>query len=214
MSAGLLKWPQRVLFAFACIALGYCAYVVTDAWIFQQRQNAALERLLPGEGQAPAPAKAESSKESKPAAGQWDGLIGRIDVRRLGMSVIVVEGTDTPTLARAAGHIAGTSLPGEPGNVGIAAHRDTFFRPLRNIRENDVIAVTTRSGKYRYRVVSMSVVSPEDVSVLNSDGTDVLTLVTCYPFSFIGSAPDRFVIRAEEIRTPMQPSDEVPHPKL
>ena len=83
--------------------------------------------------------------------------------------------------------------------MGIAAHRDTFFRPLRGIREGDVIAITTSRGDYRYRVVSTRIVSPDDLSVLNSDGSDVLTLVTCYPFNFIGSAPNRFIVRAEQI---------------
>jgi len=90
-------------------------------------------------------------------------------------------------------------MPGLPGNVGIAAHRDTFFRPLRNVRKDDVITFTTAGAEYRYRVVSMKVVDPNDVSVLNVTDEEVLTLVTCYPFSFIGSAPDRFIVRAERI---------------
>ena len=118
---------------------------------------------------------------------------------RLGVSVIVMEGTDARTLRRAAGHINGTALPGQDGNVGIAAHRDTFFRPLRDIRKDDVITITTSRGDYRYRVVSTQIVGPDDVSVLNSDGSDVLTLVTCYPFNFIGAAPSRFIVRAEQI---------------
>jgi sortase A len=93
----------------------------------------------------------------------------------------------------------GTALPGQRGNVGIAAHRDTFFRPLRNIQRDDVIVLTTLRGEYRYRVVSTKVVSPYDVEVLNSDGTEILTLVTCYPFYFVGSAPERFIVRAERI---------------
>ncbi len=90
------------------------------------------------------------------------GLIGRISVARLGVSVIVMEGTEGSTLRRAAGHISGTALPGQQGNVGIAAHRDTFFRPLRDIRKDDVITITTSQGNYRYRVVSTKVVGPDD----------------------------------------------------
>ena len=89
--------------------------------------------------------------------------IGRLEISRLGLSVIVIEGTGTTTLRRAAGHIAGTALPGEPGNVGISGHRDTFFRPLRNIRKNDIITLTTLLGEYRYRVVSTTIVGPSDV---------------------------------------------------
>jgi sortase A len=102
-------------------------------------------------------------------------------------------------LRRAVGHIAGTALPGQTGNIGIAAHRDTFFRPLRNIRRDDVITLTTLGGEYHYRVVSTKIVDPNDVAVLNSDGKEILTLVTCYPFYFIGSAPNRFIVRAARV---------------
>jgi sortase A len=112
---------------------------------------------------------------------------------------MVVEGTTTTALRRAAGHITGTGMPGVPGNVGIAAHRDTFFRPLRNIRKNDIVTLTTGAGEYRYRVVSTRVVDPGDFSVLNPSDGEILTLVTCYPFYFVGSAPGRFVVRAERI---------------
>jgi sortase A len=83
--------------------------------------------------------------------------------------------------------------------VGIAGHRDTYFRPLRNIRQDDVITLITPLGEYRYRVVSARVVSPTDVEVLDSSDDEVLTLVTCYPFYFVGSAPDRFIVRAERV---------------
>ncbi|MCX6624691.1 MAG: class D sortase, partial [Acidobacteria bacterium] len=127
------------------------------------------------------------------------GLLGRIEIPSVGLSVIVFEGVDRRTLRRAAGHIPGTALPGRPGNVGISGHRDTFFRPLRNIRRNDIITVTTPLGDYRYRVVSTSVVAPDDVAVLEPSGYEILTLVTCYPFYFVGPAPGRFVVRAERI---------------
>ena len=127
------------------------------------------------------------------------GLVGRMAIPRLGISVVVAEGTEEATLRRAAGHILGTGLPGRSGNVGIAGHRDTLFRPLRNIRQDDVIMLTTLQGEYRYRVVSTKVVSPYEVAVLNPDGNEVLTLVTCYPFYFVGPAPDRFIVRAERI---------------
>jgi sortase A len=128
-----------------------------------------------------------------------DGLVGRLEIPRLGFSVIVSEGTDDATLRRAAGHIAGTAVPGQRGNVGIAGHRDTLFRPLRNIRQDDTILLTTLQGEYQYRVVSTRIVNPSDVAILNSDGNDALTLVTCYPFYFVGPAPDRFIVRAERM---------------
>ncbi|MEI9813149.1 MAG: class D sortase [Acidobacteriota bacterium] len=131
--------------------------------------------------------------------------MGRIAIARLNVSVIVMEGTDHLTLRRAAGHIAGTALPGEPGNVGISAHRDTFFRPLRNIARDDVITLETPAGEYRYRVVSTKIVNPEDVSVLDADGSEVLTLVTCYPFYFVGTGANRFIVRGGEDRLILGP---------
>jgi sortase A len=188
-----LRWAQRVLFACGIAALGYCALVMAQSWYFQREETRNLERLVVAR-QTPL---ADTSPDSVSVT--VHGLIGRIAVERLGVSVIVMEGTDERTLRRAAGHITGTALPGEPGNVGIAAHRDTFFRPLRDIRKDDVITVTTPGGHFRYRVISTSIVGPDNVTVLDSDGSDVLTLVTCYPFSFIGPAPNRFIVRAEQI---------------
>jgi sortase A len=111
-----------------------------------------------------------------------------------------MEGSDEATLRHAVGHIAGTALPGQPGNVGIAGHRDTFFRPLRNIRKSDMITFATPTGESRYRVVSTRVVGPRDLGVLGNTAEDVLTLVTCYPFYFVGSAPSRFIVRADRVR--------------
>jgi len=183
----ILLWAQRGLFAGAILTLGYCGFVLANTWMFQRREKQVLERTR------------QMRMVSSPAIGP-DGLIGRLEIPRLGVSVVVVEGTEESTLRRAAGHIEGTALPGQPGNAGIAGHRDTFFRPLRNIKHDDVITLTTLRGEYRYRVVSTKVVSPSNVAVLNPDGHEILTLVTCYPFYFVGSAPERFIVRAERIQ--------------
>ena len=127
------------------------------------------------------------------------GLIGRIEIERIGLSAMVVEGTDKSTLRRAAGHVLHTALPGQPGNIGIAGHRDTFFRPLRNVVQDDVVTLTTMRGEFRYRVVSTHVVVPSEISVLKASAVEMLTLVTCYPFYFVGSAPSRFIVRAERV---------------
>ena len=164
--------------------LGYCGFVLLDTWIFQRQENAALEQFVPAHINLPAVS---------------DGLIGRMEVVRLGVSVMVVEGTSNKTLRRAVGHIAGTVLPGQPGNAGIAGHRDTFFRPLRNVHIGDLITLTTPRSQYRYRVESTKVVSPDNVAVLDSDGSEVLTLVTCHPFYFLGPAPNRFIVRATRV---------------
>ena len=180
-----LGWTQRVLLAVGVVLLGYCAFVLVDTWIFQARESAALERFVP--------------VQASPSAVFPDGVIGRMEVERLGVSVIVMEGTSGKTLRRAVGHIAGTGLPGQPGNVGIAGHRDTFFRPLRNIQGGDIITLTTPRDMYRYRVVSTEIVDPDNVAVLNPDRNEILTLVTCYPFYFLGSAPQRFIVRAARV---------------
>lgn len=178
---GGVRWALAI---FGAGLLGYCSYVLADAWRFQREATVAFSEELAPVAVAPVRAAAEA-------------IWGRVAVERLGLSVIVMEGTTAATLRRAAGHIRGTAMPGEPGNVGISGHRDTFFYPLRNVRTADVVTVTTRRGVFRYRVVSVTVVQPDDTGVLAGDETQVLTLVTCYPFAFIGSAPERFIVRAE-----------------
>jgi sortase A len=191
----ILQWTHRGLLVCAVLMLGYCGFVLLDAWSFQRSGQRSLDRELAGRINAPV-----SPRELPPLAA--GGLIGRIEIARLGVSVMVIEGTSSKTLRRAAGHIAGTAMPGQPGNIGISAHRDTFFRPLRNIHRNDLITVTTVLGAYHYRVVSTRIVGPSDVEVLGSGRAEILTLVTCYPFYFVGSAPDRFIVRAERVGDP------------
>lgn len=123
-------------------------------------------------------------------------VIGRLEIPRLKISVMVRQGADESTLSRAVGHIPGTALPGYIGNVGLAGHRDTFFRPLRFIHRNDIIEMQTTVGTYRYLVTSTQIVTPRDISVLKASGGRTLTLVTCYPFYYVGSAPKRFIVHA------------------
>lgn len=193
-----LVWIQRLLFAGAAALFAYCGFVMVDAFLFQRAENLRLEQLLverrAAGGALPAPRNTSAKPQQPPVDGS---LIGRIQVARLGLSAIVIEGTTRATLRRAVGHIAGTSLPGQTGNTGLAGHRDSLFRPLRNIRRGDLITLTTESGEFRYRVLSTIIVKPDDVGVLVPDHNEILTLVTCYPFAFVGSAPDRFIVRAK-----------------
>jgi sortase A len=168
--------------------LAWCGYVLFDTWSFQRTEQHQFEGLRVERIVAP-------GTIPPPVSG---GMIGRIDIPRLDLSVAVNEGTGSTILRRAVGHISGTALPGHPGNIGIAGHRDTFFRP-RNIRKGEVITLTTLGGEYRYRVVSTVIVVPSDVAVLDSDGREILTLVTCYPFYFVGAAPKRFIVRAQRM---------------
>jgi LPXTG-site transpeptidase (sortase) family protein len=130
-----------------------------------------------------------------------------VAIARLGVSVAVLEGTNEHTLAYAAGHILGTHQPGQRGTVGIAAHRDTFFRPLRGIRLGDLVQVDTPGGRFEYRVESTAVVGPEDTRLLRS-AADTLVLVTCFPFNFVGAAPRRFVVRCVPLQSDDLASDE------
>jgi sortase A len=122
-----------------------------------------------------------------------------MEIPRLGLSVVVVEGVGRTTLRRGVGHIPGTALPGEDGNVGLSGHRDTFFRPLKDLRIKDEIQISTLKGDFSYEVESLRVVEPSDVGVLEPARENVLTLVTCYPFFYIGAAPKRFVVRARQM---------------
>ena len=197
----ILKWSQRALFACAILLLGYCAFALADAWLFQRRESRDLDRLLRERRAAsqvtPQPVSVISPKVAPAAVA--GSLIGRIEIPRLLLSVVVVEGDDRTSLRRAVGHIPGTALPGEAGNVGLAGHRDTFFRPLKDVKIKDEIQISTVKGNFRYEVVSLRIVDPENVGVLAPSGENVLTLVTCYPFYFVGPAPKRWIVRAKQV---------------
>lgn len=126
-------------------------------------------------------------------------VVGRLSIPRLNLSVMVFEGDDVAILKRGAGHIPATSLPGQGGNLGIAAHRDTYFRPLRLIRPHDRIEFTTPEGVSRYSVTDIEIVRPSDIQVLAKTPGRDLTLVTCYPFYYLGSAPKRWIVHAKHI---------------
>jgi sortase A len=123
-------------------------------------------------------------------------IVGRLDIAARKISVVVLEGIEDDALGIAAGHVPGTSLPGSNGNVVIAAHRDTFFRELRNIGIGDSIQLSTPAGTFDYVVSNTEIVKPSETRVLQSSGHSELTLITCYPFSFLGAAPERFVVHA------------------
>lgn len=132
--------------------------------------------------------------------------IGMLEIPRLGLSSIVVEGDDATALLVGVGHLADTPLPWHDGNSVFAAHRDTFFRPLAGIHRNDVIRFSTADAEFEYVVKQTMVVEPTAVEVLDPTDTATLTLITCYPFDYIGPAPNRFVVRAERrLRVPGGP---------
>jgi sortase A len=197
---------RAIQFAFLWIgvlALGYWLAVTAGGWMYEFAEKREFSRVRGIEASltstAPAAKRIVATKSHAPAEGS---VVGRLTIPRLNLSILVVEGDKDRDLRLASGHIPGTSLPGETGNSAIAGHRDTFFRPLRHIREGDAITVTTLDGQFVYRVKSTQVVSPGDIQVLYPTEAETLTLVTCYPFSFIGPAPKRFIVSAERVRTP------------
>jgi sortase A len=125
--------------------------------------------------------------------------VGMIEIPAVGLTTRVLEGSDARILRLSVGHIPGTALPGPSGNVGLAGHRDTYFRSLRRIKAGDEIRLTTVAGTFKYRVVSLRVVLPNAIEVLNDTQKPTLTLVTCYPFDFIGTAPQRLIVHAEMV---------------
>ena len=187
----VLRWSQNAFLIIGFLALSYVGYALLDARLYQADQNRQFEQALKGADLARAEGLGVVVREGSP--------LGRIEIAQIGLAAMILEGTSEDTLQRAVGHIEGTPLPGQNGNVAIAGHRDTFFRGLRNIRLGDEITLTTLSGSHRYRVESTKVVEPEQPGVINDDSDSMLTLVTCYPFNFIGSAPKRFIVRAHRI---------------
>jgi sortase A len=186
-SRALLRACQYALLLAGFGLLGYCVLVLTEACIYQGNEERKFEEMT----------RSAASHFPEPAApAVRHAVLGKIDIPRLGISAMVAEGDDHHTLMRAVGHIPGTAMPGRPGNVVLAAHRDIFFRPLRKIHKGDAIELTTWKGSYKYRVESIQVVGPRDISVLEPTSRSKLTLVTCYPFYFVGSAPKRFIVRA------------------
>jgi sortase A len=176
--AVLLEW---LLVGIGVGCLGMFAYETVEARRFQADQAAAFARA--------AAARA-------PLTVRTGSLVGMLDVPRLSLTAPVIEGDDDATLKRAAGHLPDTPLPWEPGNSAIAGHRDGLFRPLKDIRVGDEIRFRTSRDELRYRVTETSIVRPDDVSVLEPQGQASLTLITCYPFYYVGNAPERFIVRA------------------
>lgn len=181
---------ERVLFALAAILLG---------WYLLQHAITAYEEVAANRELESVHMAVDKPASTVPRLTNG-ALIGRVQIPRVGVSAIVREGDDSATLRHAVGHIPDTSLPGQPGNAGLAGHRDTFFRGLRGVRPGDRITLTTTNGVLEYTVRHTSVVDPDDVSVLRSTDHPTLTLVTCYPFNYIGSAPRRFIVQADRSR--------------
>ena len=192
---GLARWFARcfewMLLGIAIGCLGTYGYETVAARQFQAEQAAAFDR---------------ASKTSAALSVRKGGLLGMLDVPRLKLSTPVIEGDDTRTLKRSVGHLPDTPMPWEEGNSAVAGHRDGLFRPLKDVKVGDEIRFRTTRDQFRYRVTKTAIVMPDDVSVLETQQHSTLTLITCYPFYYVGAAPQRFVIHAERL-APATPSE-------
>jgi sortase A len=210
------RWLDRSLIAFGLACLLLHAFFTAQTAIYQRQAKAEIDRIIAARNAASssstplpaAPAVAEAAESptmtrrapvaTSPAPLARGSVIGRMDVPRLKLSAAIAEGDDDSTLGKAVGHLPDTPFPWQQtGNAAFAAHRDGLFRPLRNIRVNDEVKVVTPRGEFLYRVTKTQVVNPEDVWVLAATKAPSLTLITCYPFSFVGHAPQRFIVQAE-----------------
>lgn len=188
--------------ALAVVGFLACSYwLVTEVAMttFQAIESRRFSReLMVVHADAPV-APAMPAKAAPGIRPRYGSVIGKLTIPRLGVSTVVVEGAGERELRFAPGHVAGTAFPGDKGNVAVAGHRDTFFRPLRFIRANDAIQLATRDGVFEYHVTSTQVTTPQDLRVLSPTSRPTLTLITCYPFRFVGAAPQRFIIHAEQL---------------
>jgi sortase A len=188
----MLRWLQYVLSGIAVIAISVYACGLGERWVSQAYLDwefaQSLERPAPA-----APPNVVVAGSSQP--------LGRLEIPSIDLSALFIEGVDGRALRRAVGHIPGTALPGMEGNIGLSAHRDTFFRRLRELDNGDVIWITTLYGRYKYVVESSQIVDPEANGVLRNVDRPTLTLVTCYPFYYVGPAPKRFVVHAAFVET-------------
>lgn len=246
--AGLLLKARLVLLILGLCALGYYGYTLGDEYVYQRYQNWAFDQQIAGHtavtfadylreqspfaflvpprsksavstDTAPA-APAPTPQPARPAEGE---VLGRVEIPRLNVSAMVREGVDAKTLSTAVGHVPSTTLPGQIGNFAIAAHRDTLFRALKDIKKDDLVTFQSNNGTYTYEVLGTKIVKPSDVSVLRTDGggviqpgaqpaqpadpSRILTMITCYPFYYVGAAPKRFIVEAQLVR-------KAPDPKL
>jgi sortase A len=186
-----VKRVEHLLFGLAFSILGWCALSLVDTRLYQRSHRNDFVTNLTSKSLPPASAAMTHRPVAEGTA------VGRIEIPRIGVSAVIAEGETGATLRLAVGHIPGTAFPGDSGNVALAGHRDGFFRSLARIRLHDEIRLTAEGGAASlYRVDSIAVVEPADVSALEPGSLSSVTLVTCYPFHFVGAAPKRFVVKA------------------
>lgn len=179
--------------AVAMVCLGLYGYDYAGRTLYQASESREFELMLAATAAGSTPAVVELQRPAPSA------VIGRLSVPRLHLSAMVREGVSQKVLKLAVGHIPATALPGQAGNIGVAGHRDTFFRGLKDLKTGDQIQFSTLHGDFQYVVDSLTIVAPDNAGSLAPTPENVLTMVTCYPFYFVGDAPKRFVVRARQV---------------
>lgn len=186
---------ELIFWSLAATAFGIYGLSIGETWVYQHYLNSQFAEML----EAPTHARIQgvsavgAVRKTKPLEGQ---PIARLEIPAIKLSAVVTEGIDASTLRRSVGHIPGTSRPGGPGNVGLSGHRDTFFRHLGELHSGDRISIAALDGHFEYVVESTSIVDPDETIVLRPIQRPTLTLITCYPFYYVGHAPKRFVVHA------------------
>jgi len=198
----ILRATHYFLFVLGCSALGYYAMAAAAATYYQaysrhQLRKAASDQIKPDVRSQ----NAGLTIRDPLRVGAGLVLLGRLDIARIGLSAMVADGTSPRVLRIAVGHVPGTVMPWLSGNMALVAHRDTFFRRLGELNQGDVIQVTVPGSEYHYRVAFTGIVKPNETWVLQPASGQTLTLITCYPFHFLGAAPKRFVVRARRVDT-------------
>lgn len=225
-----------ILFVLGLAGIGYYGYALSNEYVYQKYENWAFDQQIAGHrkvtfadylrqktpfgflagGESPAipapPPSAPSNSEPAMPLLAEGSVLGRVSIDRLNLSAMVRQGVTAKTLSEAVGHVPSTALPGQPGNFAIAAHRDTLFRVLKDIRRDDLVTFQSDSGTFTYKVLATKIVKPSDVSVIRPDGgglianadpgrDKLLTMITCYPFYYVGSAPKRFIVEASLVKS-------------
>jgi len=211
-SRPLLNLAADLLILAGAASVLVFAWASLDAAYYQYTQKLQFEKQVGNAevaGGSTGIAKAMALAETRPQPelklfvpnlvkppGRDPLLIGQLEAPRVGLSVMVREGLDVATLRRAVGHVPSTALPGEVGNFVVLGHRDTFFRPLRQLEKGDTVRIATSRGRFTYAIESIEVVEPEGIALTAPASEAVATLITCFPFNYVGPAPRRFVARA------------------
>ena len=192
--AGVLKAARMTALIAGAGLVGWACYLTADSTYTQWAgaRFLAAERHEPSETIVP-----KSASSAKPGQQARRGaVLGNFAMPRLGLSLVLLEGTDARTLDRSIGRVEYTGRLGETGNIGIAGHRNTHFRRLEWVRRGDEIVLTSRNVEYKYYVEWVHLYTPDDLMVLDPSHGPAVTLITCFPFEYVGSAPVRFVVRA------------------